>query len=288
MRRQRFFFGVALPGGALAAFAGLAGCFGELFAELFAGARAADLPAAPFAAGFAAAAFVAGLAALAAGLAAGFAGFAAAWVDGFAAGFAAGLAVAFAAALAAGFVAGSSVATLAAGLPAGFASLAGPVSFAGLTASAGATASDLAGRAAFGGGAAAPDAPSGRGRCATASSASRSSRSASSWLIWPRRTMYCTRSRALSIAKAANPAAAPITSRIAPAILLPASAPISCARDVSSAMASRTSIARCPGDRRATGAAGTSSPTAPLLSTTSGVSAMRHPSRRGPGRSPWL
>ena len=69
----------------------------------------------------------------------------------------------------------------------------------------------------------------GRGdlRLAFASSASRMSLSASSWVIWPRRTIYCTRSRALSTAKPASPAAALITSFMAAAILLPASRLIS-------------------------------------------------------------
>ena len=56
-----------------------------------------------------------------------------------------------------------------------------------------------------------------------ASSASRISLSASSCVIWPRRTMYCTRSRALSMANPASPAAALITSFIAEETLLPAS-----------------------------------------------------------------
>src|SRR5258705_3134095 len=56
-----------------------------------------------------------------------------------------------------------------------------------------------------------------------ASSASRMSLSASSCVIWPRRTMYCTRSRALSMANPASPAAALITSFIAEETLLPAS-----------------------------------------------------------------
>ena len=67
----------------------------------------------------------------------------------------------------------------------------------------------------------------GEGWLAAAASASARSLSASSWVIWPRRTMYCTSSRALSTAKPASPAAAPMTSRMAPAMRLPASIPIS-------------------------------------------------------------
>src|SRR5688500_4610732 len=89
-----------------------------------------------------------------------------------------------------------------------------------------------------------------------ASSASRISLSASSWVIWPRRTMYCTRSRALSIAKPARPAAALITSFIAEETLLPASWLMSCARSAISATVSRMSAPRCPGPRRGAGAAG--------------------------------
>lgn len=55
------------------------------------------------------------------------------------------------------------------------------------------------------------------------SSASRNSRSPCSCVICPRRTMYCTRSRALSTVKLAMPAAAWMTSRIVDAIMLPAS-----------------------------------------------------------------
>lgn len=62
-----------------------------------------------------------------------------------------------------------------------------------------------------------------------------------SGIIWPRRTMYCTRSRALSTANAVRPAAAPMTSLRAPDILLPASRLISWARAASSATVSRTS-----------------------------------------------
>lgn len=83
-----------------------------------------------------------------------------------------------------------------------------------------------------------------------AASASLIRRSASSWVIWPRRTMYWMSSRALSTAKPARPAAAPMTSRIALAIRLLASCPISCAFAVNSARASRASAARCPGLRR--------------------------------------
>ncbi|MGH7664543.1 MAG: hypothetical protein ACRENI_09655 [Gemmatimonadaceae bacterium] len=68
-----------------------------------------------------------------------------------------------------------------------------------------------------------------------ACSASRISRSASSWLIWPRRTMNWTRSRALSTANPASPVAAARTSPIADAILAPASWLICCARAVTSA-----------------------------------------------------
>ena len=77
-----------------------------------------------------------------------------------------------------------------------------------------------------------------------ASSASRMSLSASSCVIWPRRTMYCTRSRALSMAKPARPAAALITSFIAEETLLPASWLISCARSAISATVSRMSAPR--------------------------------------------
>ena len=76
------------------------------------------------------------------------------------------------------------------------------------------------------------------------SSASRRSRSPCSGVICPRRTMYCTRSLALSTVKLAIPAAAWITSRIVDAILLPASWLISCAFAASSAIVSRTSAAR--------------------------------------------
>src|SRR5439155_392827 len=78
---------------------------------------------------------------------------------------------------------------------------------------------------------------------------SRRSLSASSCVICPRRTMNDTRSRALSTAKPAIPAAALMTSFIAMATRLPASRLISCARSVSSAIASRASTARCPGPR---------------------------------------
>src|SRR3954467_9880973 len=54
-------------------------------------------------------------------------------------------------------------------------------------------------------------------------STSRTSFSPSSAVIWPRRTMYCTRSRALSTANPAIPAAAFIISRIAPVTLVLAS-----------------------------------------------------------------
>lgn len=87
-----------------------------------------------------------------------------------------------------------------------------------------------------------------------ACSTSRINLSASSCVICPRRTMYCTSSRALSSANAVSPAAAPITSFIAAAILLPASRLISCARAAISATASRTSWPRCPGPRRGGGA----------------------------------
>ncbi len=87
----------------------------------------------------------------------------------------------------------------------------------------------------------------GFGRFEYASSASRMSLSASSCVIWPRRTMYCTRSRALSIAKPARPAAAPMTSFMAAATLLPASWLISCARAAISATVSRTSVLRMSG-----------------------------------------
>ena len=76
---------------------------------------------------------------------------------------------------------------------------------------------------------------------AQAASASAISLSASSCAIWLRRTIYCTRSRALSMEKARRPAAAPMTSFIAAAILLPASREISCALAAISAIVSRTS-----------------------------------------------
>jgi len=81
-------------------------------------------------------------------------------------------------------------------------------------------------------------------RLRAASSASRISFSPSSGDICPRLTMYCTRSRALSTAKPARPAAALITSRSAPPILFPASWEISWARAVISATASRMSVPR--------------------------------------------
>ena len=88
------------------------------------------------------------------------------------------------------------------------------------------------------------------GRLSCAASASRISLSASSGVIWPRLTMYCTRSRALSMAKPAIPAAALMTSFIAAATLLPASWLISCARSAISATVSRMSAPRWPGPRR--------------------------------------
>jgi hypothetical protein len=71
--------------------------------------------------------------------------------------------------------------------------------------------------------------------------------------------MYWTRSRALSRAKSARPAAALMTSFIAAAIRLPASWLISCARAAISATVSRTSAPRWPGLRRGgvAGVAGT-------------------------------
>lgn len=60
-------------------------------------------------------------------------------------------------------------------------------------------------------------------RLSCAASASRINFSPSSGVICPRRTMYCTRSRALSIAKPAIPAAALITSFMADDTLVPAS-----------------------------------------------------------------
>src|SRR5687768_12590747 len=93
----------------------------------------------------------------------------------------------------------------------------------------------------------------GFGRLALASSASRMSLSASSCVIWPRRTMYWTRSRALSMAKPARPTAALITSFIAAPTLVPASRLISCALAAISATVSRTSAPRWPGGRRGAG-----------------------------------
>ena len=66
-------------------------------------------------------------------------------------------------------------------------------------------------------------------------------------------TMYCTRSRALSIAKPAIPAPALITSFIAAATFFPASWLISCARSAISATVSRMSAPRWPGPRRGAG-----------------------------------
>src|SRR5688572_25453502 len=78
-------------------------------------------------------------------------------------------------------------------------------------------------------------------------STSRISLSASSCVIWPRRTMYWSRSRALSTTRPVRPAAAPTTSFIAAAILLPASRLISCAFAAISATVSFTSAPRWPG-----------------------------------------
>src|SRR5438034_4104280 len=80
-------------------------------------------------------------------------------------------------------------------------------------------------------------------------STSRINLSASSWVICPRRTMYWSRSRALSRTSPVSPAAAPITSFMAAAILLPASRLISCAFAAISATVSFTSAPRCPGLR---------------------------------------
>lgn len=167
----------------------------------------------------------------------------------FAAGFAAPLVV-FAAFVAVVFLDGVAVAVspfAAEGLAAGFA-----VGFRGRSVSApvvtgGVTDETLAVAGATRGGGA------GRGSLRAASSAWRMSCSPSSADICPRRTMYCTRSRALSTAKPASPAAALITSRNAPPIRLPASSEISCARAVSSATVSRMSGLRP--ERRAGGAA---------------------------------
>src|SRR3982751_4805252 len=87
-------------------------------------------------------------------------------------------------------------------------------------------------------------------RLACEASTSRISLSASSWVICPRRTMYWRRSRALSKTSPVRPAAAPITSFIAAAILLPASRLISCAFAAISATVSFTSAPRWPGLRR--------------------------------------
>src|SRR5712675_1104387 len=61
--------------------------------------------------------------------------------------------------------------------------------------------------------------------------------------------MYCRRSRALSSTRPVSPAAAPTTSFIAAAILLPASRLISCAFAAISATVSFTSAPRWPGLR---------------------------------------
>ena len=213
--RSYFFF----LGGAFALFAG---CFGAVFAPAFADD--------PFADGFEADPLLGAFAAAFAGALAG----------AFAAAFAAGLA---GAALAAGLAGAAAFAAGAAGAGAG----AGAGVGAGFTAGRGppVLSENAPGRC---GGAAAAAAAAAASRAAFstaafsaaildavglafslagffewASSASRISLSASSCVICPRRTMYCTRSRALSMAKPARPAAALITSFIADETLLPAS-----------------------------------------------------------------
>ena len=76
------------------------------------------------------------------------------------------------------------------------------------------------------------------------------------------------------MAKELKPAAAPMTSRMAPAILLPASRLISCARWAISAAVSRASAARCPGPRRGAALAGGASPSVTISSSACGKSAM--------------
>jgi hypothetical protein len=227
-----------------------------LFATFFA-AGLVDFAAAFFAGGFTAAAFfVADLptaffagvpsrplgACLAAGfagaLAAGFAVFAGG--AAFAAGFGAGAAATFGAGAAAVFAGAAGfegtgiggTGAWAAGLTAGAAT----VGFAGAAAGRGAG-GGATGALAFGIGGGA----GGFGRFAAASSASFRRRSASSCVICPRRTMYCTRSRALSIANDVSPAAAPMTSRMVAVIRLDASRLISCAFAAISATVSRMS-----------------------------------------------
>src|SRR5215216_346483 len=73
--------------------------------------------------------------------------------------------------------------------------------------------------------------------------------------------MYWRRSRALSRTSPVSPAAAPMTSFMAAAILLPASKLISCAFAAISATVSFTSAPRCPGLRFG-GTGGTVAPTA--------------------------
>ena len=124
----------------------------------------------------------------------------------------------------------------------------------------GAGAGSGAATAAGGSGAVGAEGVAGAGRAVTgrppASSASRISLSASSCAICPRRTMKFTTSRAASSENSAIPAAAWISPRIAPAILLPASRLIAWARAASSAAVSRGSAPRWPNPRFGGGGVG--------------------------------
>src|SRR6185503_13706451 len=104
--------------------------------------------------------------------------------------------------------------------------------------------------------------------------------------------MYCSRSRALSTTNPVRPAAAPTTSFMAAAILLPASRLISCAFAAISATVSFTSAPRWPGLRfggiggvtmAGAGAVGVATPAGFSLSGIYGLRSARVPALDGWG-----